>query len=332
MAVPGDGYLHVYMLSVGQGDTTVVVSPGGSVTIIDAVRPYKVLDLLDQLGNDMYIEHLVVTHPHDDHYGGCNRLAIDKTVLEATMAPFWHEFGMGPPTYRSLVHRLDEKDTRVRFLSGYSRWYPDGTVSVPGPGEDPIVDDDLPFIEFLGPTNSLVRLLEDSDNFNTNHLSIMSRLTWRNFRMIITGDAQMENWAFFDQEGMMEVGCNVLRAAHHGSANGNQWERIDRLDPRQVVVSSDPDSTHHLPDLIGAAIFTRFDGASGYYAALTRSTGTIHLRVSRSGYKRWKMCSDEPAENVDLNDPSKYKTLSEASNPTNWQQLLERRVNPPEDE
>jgi len=39
MAATADGNLHVYMLSVGQGDTTVIVSPRGKVLIIDAMRP-----------------------------------------------------------------------------------------------------------------------------------------------------------------------------------------------------------------------------------------------------------------------------------------------------
>ena len=44
-----DGNLHVYMLSVGQADTSVIISPEGRVVVIDATRPTKLLQLLDDL-------------------------------------------------------------------------------------------------------------------------------------------------------------------------------------------------------------------------------------------------------------------------------------------
>ncbi|MHC4641751.1 MAG: ComEC/Rec2 family competence protein [Planctomycetota bacterium] len=324
MIATADGNLHIYMLSVGQGDTTVVVSPQGSVLIIDAMRPTKVLRLLDDLGNDGNIEHLVITHPHSDHFSGGNRLARDRTILRATVAPFWHEFGMGPPTYHRLMERLSDQQTHFTFLSGYTRWYPDGALTTPPPGEAPEIDENQPFLELLGPTNGLVRTLEEAEVFQTNHLTIMSRITWRNFRMVSAGDAQMENWSFFDHEKMLVDKCQVLRAAHHGSANGTQWERIDRLSPSHVIISSDPDSTHDLPDLCGAAIFAMFDRVNRQIATITRDTGTIHLRVTPAGNRRMRMYGDLPAANVNLAaDPD---TLTEVSNPTDWTALVNDRI------
>lgn len=86
------------MVNVGQGDCSVIVSPAGNVVVIDVVRPTKVVNLLNDLGIDGTIEHLVLTHPHNDHFSGGNRLAQSFTIGEATLPPFWHEFGMGPPS------------------------------------------------------------------------------------------------------------------------------------------------------------------------------------------------------------------------------------------
>jgi len=324
MAAPADGNLHVYMVSVGQGDTSVIVSPEGSVMVIDAMRPTKILRLLNDLGCDDIIEHMVITHPHSDHFSGGNRLATDLSILEATVAPFWHEFGMGPTTYRRLMGRLAGQNTNVTFLSGYSRWYPDGALTTPPLGEAPEIDPNKPYLELLGPTNGLVRTLEEANVFQTNHLSIMSRLTWSNFRMISAGDAQMENWSFFDHERMLVDKCQVLRAAHHGSANGTQWERIYRLSPSRVIISSDPDSTHDLPDLSGAAIFAMFDNVNGQLAAITRDTGTIHLMVTPEGTRTLRMYGDTPTGNVDLG--SIPVALTEISNPTDWRALVNDRI------
>jgi hypothetical protein len=195
-------------------------------------------------------------------------------------------------------------------------------ITPPG-GQNPVIDPDAPFLEMLGPTNGLVDMLEDSNEFNANHLSIMTRLTWRNFRMVSTGDAQVENWSFFDQERLMEKNCQVLRAAHHGSPNGTQWERINRLNPRLVVVSSDPGSGHHLPDLSSTAIFTKFDNQDGRSAVITRDTLSIHLEVDNAGNRSLEHYNDAPSQDVDLNAPIAF---DDQTNPTDWIDLLNDRI------
>ena len=83
MAAHHDGDLHIYMLSVGQGDTSIIVTPEGQIIIIDAARPAKLIGLLKDLQCDGNIEHVVITHPHRDHYSGANRLAKDMNILNA---------------------------------------------------------------------------------------------------------------------------------------------------------------------------------------------------------------------------------------------------------
>ena len=158
--------LHIYMLNVGQGDTTIVVSPQGNVIIIDAMKPQKVRNFLTQLGNNDEIEHLIITHPHDDHYGACNYLAKNLNIKKATLAPFWHAFGMGPVTYREIIAKLETDNVPIDFLSGYSRWYPDDIFKALSPGADLEIDPDQPFLELLGPSNSMVRTLEEASVFN----------------------------------------------------------------------------------------------------------------------------------------------------------------------
>jgi competence protein ComEC len=324
MIIP-DGNLHVYMVNVGQGDTTIIITPKGNVIVVDVMRPQKVVRLLNDLGHSPGdpIAQLTITHPHSDHFSGGNRLANEFTVRQATVAPFWHTFGMGPPTYQRLIGRLFDDDTNVTFLSGYSRWYPDGAMTAAVSESHPEVDTLAPFIEMLGPTNGLIRMLEDANVFNANHLSIMLRVQWRNFRMIIGGDAQMENWAFFDHERMMESKCQVLRTAHHGSSNGTQWERLDRLSPSQVIVSSDPGSGHLLPDLTSAAVFLRYDNGNDRMSVTTVDSGTIHLKVNSNGTRTMRCFHDNPAGNINLNIS---EPLSKQNNPTDWATLLNKRI------
>lgn len=325
MITKQDENLHIYILNVGQGDTTIIISPQGQIVIIDAKNPGKIIDLLEQFAWDKTIEHLIITHPHADHFSGANRLA-DHTkfkIVEATFAPFWHEFGMGPPTYRKLIGKLVSfQNTNINFISGYSRWYPD-QIFKQGAGQDPELDEDAPFLELLGPTNGLVRQLEESKVFKTNHLSIMARLTWKNFRMIITGDAQMENWGPFDNEKLLERKCNLLRTAHHGSSNGTQYERLERLNPSIIIVSSDPGHGHRLPDLASAAVFAKYDVKPNRFAVITRDSGTIHIEVDTNSNRTLSRFKDKSSAKVNFAEP---EDLNEMNNPTDWAKLVKDRV------
>jgi hypothetical protein len=86
---------------------------------------------------------------------------------------------------------------------------------------------------------------------------------------------------------MLETKCDILKAAHHGSRRGSQWERLERLAPSLVIVSSDPDSGHELPDLIGSVIFLEYDRDESRTVALTRETGSVKIVVDSPASGRY---------------------------------------------
>jgi competence protein ComEC len=270
--------LQIYLLNVGQADTSIIKTPAGNVIVIDAVRPKKVKAVLQALQLPHgEIAHLIVTHPHTDHYQGVETLLKDFQVRRVTLAPFWQE--PGPPGYHVLINKMNDQGISIRFLSGYERTVPDG-------GTFPEFKD-KPVLELLGPSNNALEMLLKSGVLTPNHLSIISRLTYGKFSMVFAGDAQMENWAHFDQEGLLEKKCDIVRAAHHGSKRGSQWERLERLSPSLIVVSSDPDAEHNLPDAIGSAIFLELSKSADRQVALTRATGTIKIEAPGAGGKAY---------------------------------------------
>ena len=56
--------LEVYLLNVGQADTSVIKTPEDNIIVIDAYRPKKLRSLLAHLRPDRVIDHLIITHPH----------------------------------------------------------------------------------------------------------------------------------------------------------------------------------------------------------------------------------------------------------------------------
>jgi len=261
--------LAIYLLNVGQADTSVIQTPAGNILVIDAVSPKKLTDLLSRLRPDGEIAQLIITHPHDDHYRGADGLLDKFHVQRATLAPFWQE--PGPSGYHAIINRLSELRVPTRFLCGYERVYPDG-------GAYPDYEDSL-LLELLGPSNNTLDELARANTLDPNHLSIISRLCYGTFSMVFAADAQMENWQHYDEEGLLEKKCTILRAAHHGSKRGSQWERIERLSPSLVVVSSDPNGEHDLPDLVGSVIFQEFSRSAGQAAVLTYDAGTIVIEI-----------------------------------------------------
>lgn len=114
--------------------------------------------------------------------------------------------------------------------------------------------------------------------------------------MVFAADAQVENWSHFDREGVLSHSCDILKAAHHGSCRGTQLERLECLDPGFVIVSSDPESSHHLPDVIGAATFKKYEKSAKKPVALTSYTGTIKITVEKNGNRTLTSgsCTDCP--------------------------------------
>ncbi len=294
--------IEIYVLNVGQADTSILKTPEGNVIVIDAVKPRKTRKLLDLIIPDSnvasdgkkIISHLIITHPHEDHYSGVQSLLNRYHVQKVILSPFWYETTTNAG-YHNILNMLDSpgSDSSFHFLSGYERIYPDGgTFDSFG---------DKPLLELLGPSNDILKELHLCGKLNTNHLSIMARFTWERFSMVFAGDAQMENWAQYDSEGMLARKCKILRTAHHGSMNGTQWERLEKLSPGTVIVSSDPEGRDKLPDLIGAAIFRKYDTSkSSRKVYLTCRTGTIKLVVSNPASGRFKATSyrEEPTKTV----------------------------------
>lgn len=219
-----------------------------------------------------------------------------------------------------MLNTIEDKHIPIDFVSGYSRIYPEGVTTTTSHAQ-PKIDPDSIFLELLGPSNSLIGSLERAGMLDTNPLSVMTRLNWKRFSMIFAADAQMENWSTFDQEGMLDRKCTVLKTAHHGSGNGTQWERLCRLNPRCVIISSDPDSKDQLPDLVGTAIFTKFEVQNqSKLVALTKDTGTLRILIEIDRRERITYFNEEIDSHVVF---AWERILSWKNNPTDWRGCLQ---------
>jgi len=307
------GKLRVFVLNVGQADTSVIVAPSGNVAIIDAVAPAKLGRLLEDLGltGGARIEHLILTHPHRDHYSGAAKILTAYDVRSVVLSSF--EPYTGTPAYQAVIEYIGKRRIPCLFVASHNTFYLEGPLTA---GEDCIK------LDLVGPSQGVLNELGRVNHLNPNHLSLITRLDFGQFTIVLAADAQMENWQHFDQEGMMGRRSTVLKAAHHGSRHGNQSERLERLRPRHVIVSSDPDGRHELPDLVGAATLYDFC-RNDVVVSLTRDTGTVQVAASSNGDFEVSCHGEGPSDPVPLGEA---KVLDKGTNPTDWAELVRLRL------
>lgn len=313
MVVGGTDELRVFILNVGQADTSIVVTPSGNIAIIDAVGPAKLTRLLQDLGlaKGEQIEELVLTHPHDDHYSGAARVLTDYNVQHVVLSSL--EPYDGTPGYHAIINQIEKTDIPCMFVPSHNTLYLDGALAS---------EAERITVDLVGPSQGVLNELDRLQQLNPNHLSLIARVTFGEFSMVLAADAQMENWQHFDQEGMMARPCPVVKASHHGSRHGTQSERLERLRAKYVIVSSDPNGRHQLPDLVGAA--TLHDLSSrDVIAALTCDTGTIQVRAGRDGHFAVLQHGEDRSQPVPMGGG---KPLNKGSNPTDWAKLVRSRL------
>ena len=149
--------VEIYVLNVGQADTSILKTPEGNVIVIDAVKPRKTRKLLDLIIPDSkvasdgkkIISHLIITHPHEDHYSGVQSILNRYHVQKVILSPFWYETTTNAG-YHNILNLLDSpgSGSSFHFLSGYERIYPDGGT-FDSFGKKPL-------LELLGPSNDIL--------------------------------------------------------------------------------------------------------------------------------------------------------------------------------
>lgn len=212
--------LEVNFLAVGEGDAAVIFTPAGRVIVVDAgpegAGRRVVAPFLKRKGKKT-IDLLIITHPHQDHYGGVAELAEDF-YLQAVVAP-----AEGEGLYRQLRENLRRQ--------GISFYLPrEGTVLISG--------------EEL----KLEVLAYREKGNNTNDSSIVIKLTCGHTAFFLPGDlekaGQEELLARFRGEERKLV-TTVLKAPHHGGESAFLPALLLTVKPQAIVIPVGPNEFGH---------------------------------------------------------------------------------------
>ncbi|MCW1888408.1 MAG: MBL fold metallo-hydrolase [Candidatus Moranbacteria bacterium] len=209
---------EVVFLNVGQGDA-ILIQDGELQVLIDGGRDGKVL--LDRLGRyvpfwDRVLEVVVATHPDSDHIGG----------LPAVLKNYQVEMVMtNGHTSDTETSRLFEKLAIEK--AGQRKEIALGTeILFPSEAK----------LNFLYP----LLPLPNKSVVETNEGSLVARLDVMDTSFLFTGDLPREEFALMSIEPV-----DVLKVAHHGSKYSSSGVFLDKVKPRDAVISVGQNSYGH---------------------------------------------------------------------------------------
>lgn len=213
-------YNYVSFLDVGQADCSLIHSDGKFV-LIDSGGNFddgiKVLRALRQR-NVRKIDYIIISHDHTDHAGGIDEILSNLSV--------------GAIVCSETAFDDSESEFENDVLEVSNKYK---TPIVTAKSGDSIVVEDakIDFIWF-------------DKNAAENDDSLVCLLTMDNTRFLFSGDITSKTERKM-LDNNVDVSCDVLKAAHHGSKSGSCNEFLAAAQPTYCVVSCGEDNQYGFP-------------------------------------------------------------------------------------
>jgi beta-lactamase superfamily II metal-dependent hydrolase len=226
---PSGKELQVHVLDVGQGDSILIIAPSGKTTLVDAGEPGDgkiILGAMKRYNVD-HIDLFVATHAHADHIG-----AADE-VIKGTKVGMVLYSGVPNTTknYEDFLKAIDEKGINLQ------RAEPGQTFDL---GDGVVVSVLAPIQPFF--TKDELRSGGNEPNAN----SVVTRLDYGQFSMLLTGDAEAQTEQRILNKGG-NVEADILKVGHHGSKYATTEDFIRRGRFKAAIVSAGPDNRYGHP-------------------------------------------------------------------------------------
>ena len=218
--------LIIKVLDVGQGDS-ILIRASGQVTLIDTGDIAFRENLVAYIKKEgiSIIDKLILTHPHNDHIGGVAGIFDNFTVKQI--------YDSGQPhttaTYRKYMETVEKKKIPFALLAA------GGRVEIGAGAELQIMAPGKPF------------LTEDNGQLDFNNNSIVAKLVYGSFSMLLTGDTEKQSEARMVKNYGTDLKSTLLKVAHHGSNTSSTVEFLKTVAPEAAIVSLGANNDYHHP-------------------------------------------------------------------------------------
>ena len=219
-----DGYFTAHYIDVGQGSAALLASPDDSFMLIDTGTTESsayLVKYLKDAGVDT-LDYLIITHPHEDHYGGAESVIKNFPVENfLILSDFTDTY-----PYDRFIYMLENNsfgaDTNI----------------------EPVVRDDT----FTFANDCVFRIISpeeaDFDDFNESSLAL--KLIYGNTAFLFTGDSEKATENAMIANGY-DLRADVFLAGHHGSATSNTLAFVQAVSPEYAVISCGKDNSYGHP-------------------------------------------------------------------------------------
>ena len=273
--VEAKGQLTISMLDIGQGDAVLIQTGAKNILIDTGDDKYyedgkkgkentQLLTELQKLKID-HIDTLVMTHAHADHIG-----KADKVIAQ---------YGVKELVYNGIP------STSKYFINALKAAKANGTQQVKVKAGDVLDFGNGVSFEIVSPSQGLIdedtAAIKAKKKVDVNNESVVGRLTFGNFAMLFTGDAEGP----VEKEMVASYGkklkCQVLKAGHHGSKTSSTAEFLKLVQPESVIMSLGVNNQYGHPH---EALLNRLQkqGVKNIYR--TDANGTITIVSDGSSY------------------------------------------------
>ena len=201
--------LKIYFIDVGQGDSTLIVTPKNKKILIDGGEgKTNVLFqyLLDRRINK--IDYIIISHFDSDHCNGLIEIIEKMRVENIVMSKQSKE----SEEYKKILEIIKQKNIKVSSVKA----------------EDKIIIEKNLYTKILNPAEKF-----EFQDLNNN--AIVAKLVYKNFSMLFTGDIEKaeENLA---KKYKNELKSTILKVAHHGSKTSTSEEFLKYVEPQIALI------------------------------------------------------------------------------------------------
>lgn len=219
-------HLEVNFLDIGQGDAMFIQLPEKINILIDAgpgadkkstwdPSRKKLLPFLRSRGINK-IDYVILSHFHDDHYGGLKTVFEHIPQIDTFIYPAWKssealEFEKFYQSFGRKAKRSEAICVNKPMLLGVGS----SSLCFNGPPCDP----------------------EILSKFNENDRSLVLQLKYGSTSILFTGDMEELSESDLLSRYGSQVPSTVLKVAHHGSSSSSSEAMLDAIQARYAVIS-----------------------------------------------------------------------------------------------
>ena len=221
--------LRIYFIDVGQGDSTLIITPSNKKILIDGggsntpssnfdvgesiVLPY----LLNRGVNKL--DYIIISHFDSDHCGGLLYIMREIKVKNIIIPKQFEEY----ENYKEFINIIKEKSIKVYTVEK---------------GQKINIEKNLYFDVLWPSSNHVIR--ENSINNN----SLVCKLLYKNFSILFTGDIEeVAEKAILNLNNKgVNLKSTILKLAHHGSKTSTTQEFLEAVSPKAVLIGVGKDN------------------------------------------------------------------------------------------